>query len=173
MGEVADQEAADRDLGTNIQKDACCAEAEPRPFEQRQPLRQARDGMAPLLQPVAEQPDRRRDHRERRCDAEIAVDDRLRLVSAVGVERRTRQLLRTHCRQPAENQDRAEIRKDRCPERVKRLRERQSTVCGVGLAEKADERIGNDLDDHYPACEDEIGEQKHPEGRGAAGRDKQ
>jgi hypothetical protein len=106
-------------------------------------------------------------------DGQIALDDRLAFGGAIGIEFDPGKLIRGHRRQPAEDQDRAEIGEHRRPQRIERLGEGQPAVRGLGLAEQRDQRIGYHLDDHHPAGEHEQRQQEHAVGCSLAGGNEQ
>ena len=125
------------------------------------------------LQAVAEQPDRESDQRNQRCQAEIALPDRLAFRLAIGLEVGAGQLVGADRGQAAKDERRPDDRENGGAERIERLREGQPAVRGAGRAEQADQRVRDDLDDHHTAGEDEQREQEDRIGRRLAGRDEQ
>jgi len=122
---------------------------------------------------VAEHPHDGRDHGKRDGEADVGGHDRLRLVHAILVERRARELRSADPCETAENERRTDARENGRSKAVERLGEGQPAVHRLGGAEQADERVGDHLHDDHAAGEDEQGEEEQPVGRRPRCRDEQ
>ena len=173
LHQVADDQRADRDFGTDIKKNAQRAEPKTRALQQvesRQPLARF---MLFTFQSIAEQPDRTGNDGERNRNPQIAVNNRLTLRRAIGIKLDARQLVGSDRRQPAENENRTYIGKYGRSQRIKRLGKCQPAMRCCRLAEQRYQWVGNNLHNHHAARQHEQGEQEHAIGGRLARRNKQ